>query len=173
MQKLLWVTIILLFGCGANDQFEATARDKLYSVGSFQKYVDDFKWQASKTGNSIVIDDLVIRFRHIPEEIILAQCLLFTKDYYPPIIDVDPDKWNNLSKTEKRILIFHELGHCILKRKHIDHYQSIMNTYLLDEKKFTKDKKLFMDELFNPEKYPSAPKVNLAPLGKGIHKCSH
>lgn len=35
-------------------------------------------------------------------------------------VTVDPDAWENLSPTGKEVLMFHELGHCVLNRGHDD-----------------------------------------------------
>lgn len=35
-------------------------------------------------------------------------------------VEIDEESWPNLTENEKEQLIFHELGHCILNREHIE-----------------------------------------------------
>lgn len=49
---------------------------------------------------------------------------------------IDIEYWNSYDELQREILIFHELGHCILNRKHkTDNYKgyalSIMNPYVI------------------------------------------
>jgi len=69
------------------------------------------------------------------------------------------DCWTNASEAAKEILIFHELGHALLKREHnsatfpnTNIYKSIMNYVTLSDlyTKYTPDKrKYYIDELFD------------------------
>jgi hypothetical protein len=54
-------------------------------------------------------------------------------------IVIRPFAWNAMSSVSKRSLVFHELGHCVLNRKHNDDLypdgcpKSIMSTYLVTD----------------------------------------
>jgi hypothetical protein len=79
---------------------------------------------------------------------------------YPPLIEIDPETWQNLSEYGREQLMYHELGHCALGLKHDDTTTmmgemelpaSIMNTYFFGESWF------YMN---NNEKYKEALKNN-------------
>jgi hypothetical protein len=40
---------------------------------------------------------------------------------------VDKEYWGRLSDDERKLLIFHELGHCVLGRKHVPTFHSDEN----------------------------------------------
>jgi hypothetical protein len=67
--------------------------------------------------------------------------------------------WNSASDTKKELLIYHELGHCILKRKgHTSGLisvegrvtvKSVMNLGLVSDTAYIKHKDYYINELFN------------------------
>lgn len=62
----------------------------------------------------------------------VGQCLTYEQGRNDLLID--EDYWSRSSDTNREFLIFHELGHCVLQRSHIDSSnpdgtcQSIMNS---------------------------------------------
>jgi hypothetical protein len=77
---------------------------------------------------------------------------------YKMNIKINPTLWETINKNTKRLVIYHELGHCILKRDHDDSKirssdgtidKSIMNTYTSGSSIFIKYKKYYISELFN------------------------
>lgn len=90
-------------------------------------------------------------------------------------IKIDPDYWNAspsnggpIDDDEKLSLIFHELGHCVLNRGHLDTsfidsngYQvmnSWMNWYVFFYDGYPGSKSYYLHELFNPA--PGSPGIN-------------
>lgn len=71
-------------------------------------------------------------------------------------IEIDPDYWQITSETKKEVLLFHELGHCVLGRDHDEqrvYYtvpKSIMYPYLFDFA-FQKYRSYYVEELKNPK----------------------
>jgi hypothetical protein len=69
-------------------------------------------------------------------------------------IEIDPDFWFESSDVKKEELLFHELGHCILNRDHLDekinYYvpKSIMYPYVFGYA-YTKYRSYYVDELKN------------------------
>lgn len=71
-------------------------------------------------------------------------------------IEIDPDYWQLTSETKKEVLLFHELGHCVLGRDHDEqriYYtvpKSIMYPYLFDSA-FRTHRSYYVEELKNPK----------------------
>jgi len=86
-------------------------------------YIDSFKEEATKRG-------LNLPFTHL-EAYIVENIANFSEnvcgvgwyDYYitrEPRIEIKESCWKNLSVEERKVLVFHELGHAILERGHLD-----------------------------------------------------
>jgi len=86
-----------------------------------------------------------------PKKTILASCTtgLF---YTDPTIYVDPDMWVPMSLVTRELMMFHELGHCVLHRGHVESIVSVMNATLMDTFLFTVREKELLMELFDPSK---------------------
>lgn len=69
-------------------------------------------------------------------------------------IEIDPDYWQSTSETKKEVLLFHELGHCVLGRDHDEqklYYtvpKSIMYPYLF-EQAYQTYRSYYVEELQN------------------------
>ena len=66
--------------------------------------------------------------------------------------------WNSLNKVDKKILINHELGHCVLGRVHEnkeaeDDLSSIMSAELIEGAEYLEHQDYYDNELFNPETF--------------------
>lgn len=116
----------------------------------FSYYVDLFKEESIKQNKEVHINDLSIEFvDDFIEENKIGNCLYSTNK--TPFITIKKDYWFNVASDELRqMLIFHELGHCILHRfLHEDTKKSIMNTYIQDDLYEHYDE--YMKELFSNE----------------------
>lgn len=95
-----WIILFLaLTGCGPKIQ-----------VSGFEKYVDKFE----RVGN-IKIIELVIQFDYLEDS--YAYCdsaQLFSWN----TITIDKETWDLFGETEREMIIFHEMGHCVLNRIH-------------------------------------------------------
>lgn len=129
----------------------------LVSVTSFaqidaelQSYYDSFLSDASSRGVTLDLSySLNIQFvnhnRHV----------------YPGISRINHDtksakilikriSWDTLSVVERKILLYHELGHIILYRTHQDYSLSIMNTSAVTESVYLANEAFLLNELFIP-----------------------
>jgi hypothetical protein len=123
-------------------------------VDGFEHYVNLFQEQAADLGQTIEVSDLVIRFKHIPIEdkkVVLGIC--WRGGNHVPTIDIDPEHWKGMSMVERELLMFHEMGHCLLRRDHVEDYTSIMNPYLIRTDEFIKDENRLLAELFDDSQY--------------------
>ena len=135
---------------------------KVYEVPPLiQPYVDLFEQEASKRGIQLDIDNLKVEFE---EELnggdAAGTCTFATEASPTPHIRLDTTSfnWKN-NEYHREILVFHELGHCILDRLHKDNIlsngniASIMRSTgeqvyggLLNDFK----REYYLDELFEP-----------------------
>lgn len=103
--------------------------------------------------NQLVIErkaaSLPIEFTDIAEtkeerESLMAYCLIDKEN--PVKIVVYRPNWKKASDTIKEETIFHELGHCILKRDHKE--GSVMSKYLPQPGFYEQHRQQFLNELF-------------------------
>ncbi len=84
-----------------------------------QPYVDLFEMEAAKRGYDITIDSLIVDFAtDLNEGMAAGQCTFATIRSPIPHITLDTTSfnWTN-NEYHREILVFHELGHCILDRR--------------------------------------------------------
>jgi hypothetical protein len=83
-------------------------------------YLDRFMVEANVRGYKIDMDrmNLEINFTSTLVENVSGQCTHNTTK--PNQVEISSSKWTNLNELQKEYLMFHELGHCILKRSHLD-----------------------------------------------------
>lgn len=120
------IVCIMLLNIGCTYQ-ENVNRASYYSVEmDTQHYVNEFIAAAKKNNKDIVINDLVIQFQpdkffKKPTEI--GRCSRCKKSTdCTPEINIKQSWWlkQTTSDLNRREVIFHELGHCILYRDHKD-----------------------------------------------------
>ncbi len=115
--RYLYIIILigLLFsGCREDEQIE------VYIDPEVLPYLDLFIAEAASRGLEIRIEDyaLSITVEHIDRENVAGQCTQATGSYNHIIID--PVYWKGYTEMNREALLFHELGHCILDRGHLD-----------------------------------------------------
>jgi hypothetical protein len=168
MRYLILLALCVL-GCGTDE--EASSRPKVLSIDDkVTSYVADFEAESIAHGKPTVVDHLIVKFDNIEQtkkdKIILAYCKqIFYKAGIVPTIILDTSEWRTATKTRKRTLMFHELAHCVLNRDHEDRYASIMNSMIISDKIFNSNPDLYIDELFNPEKYRPKKKKKIIKQG--------
>jgi hypothetical protein len=123
----------------------------------FTVYVDRFVSEARDRGITINVDNLDIKF--VGETDPPGFCGFGLVD--PPRVQIKQSDgcWNLRTDIEKEILVFHELGHAILRRGHINDklpngdFKSLMfdgNQFSLYNQYTPEKRKYYLDELFNP-----------------------
>ncbi len=150
---LLGPLLILVSSCKKERQYPVVDP-------SLQQYYDSFQEEALKRGieidfvnspiEGIIVDDL--------EDSISGQCLHSESSWHR--IRINRKSWTLYSHLKREFLIFHELGHCYLDRRHLDDRdddgvcESLMHSgssaCFLDYNATTR--KRYLDELFDAEK---------------------
>jgi hypothetical protein len=147
MVKLfIFIFFILFLNCIKNNHHHPEIIHEIDP--EFNTYLTRFE---SHFGSKI--DDITIIFG-CPDNNKAAVCYYETR-----VIEVDPVNWDNSSDLRKEQLIFHELGHCVLRRfEHIDTHtdgcpDSIMRSYTFTEWEidncYEPDHDFYINELFN------------------------
>jgi hypothetical protein len=103
---------IMLLGC-SREHVKVVSIDP-----AFQGYVNDFVSDAATVGVHIVIDDLIVEFTNQLTSETLGECQ-FGNANQTPIIIIDAQDWPGESTTYQKVVLYHELGHCILNRQHV------------------------------------------------------
>lgn len=75
----------------------------------------------------------------------------FPTSYYGEAnIVIDMENWLLSSDIEREMLIFHELAHCVLNKKHTD--TGLMSPMLINKKEYLKHRTEFLNDLYRETK---------------------
>lgn len=117
---LLFSVVFLVSACG---------RQMLYDTAIFESYVETFEKESITYGMPTQVLELVIRFSTELKNDVAGQCQ--RNPNASPLILINISYWEYLTPGQKEILLFHEMGHCVLGFGHDDTEKAIMNTRLL------------------------------------------
>ena len=103
------LSFLLLFGCKKDDPIE-------YIVDSdFEEYVQRFIDEAAARGVEIDFSDTGLLIEYSDRIVDGASGYCYVGQHH---IVIDKSEWSTLTDTQKEYLLFHELGHCELDRRH-------------------------------------------------------
>lgn len=140
---LIMAVTLTLVGCG---------REKTLDVGEFAPYVQRFEAVGAQAGHPLKIDDLIIKLGSMDRPSEQGYCTLSTDE--TPRVTISSSAWPTLDDTEREALIFHELGHCILIRRHDSSTltngdpATLMNPYAMDAYTYMNRLDYYHQELF-------------------------
>ena len=148
--KLLPVICMVLLGCGA---LPPPADAVGYINPELRPYVQRF----ADEGNILLSTGLYVGFGKVgdhpdPDRRILAVCYMNMER-----VVVDRNLWKEMDETHREVLIFHELGHCVLGRYHIDYVDgvcpaSIMHPLLpVAARCYERNRPYYIQELFTED----------------------
>lgn len=144
MKHLLFSTLIALVSCNRG----LPIPHQVSIDSQFQPYVNAFVQEGHKQGRDITIDNLIITFNHIDQH--LGECNMYDHGTTGiPTIYINEVQWNYYSETSRKVMIFHEMGHCVLWREHSASFYSIMYPYLLGDSMYIYYWNDYMKELFD------------------------
>lgn len=140
--KILILSLLSLVACG-------------HTQCEFESYVDQFRAVAVQQGRpDLVAIEPNIRFATEamstePNRIVVGQCFQYSNGYE---IVIKREFWDLVSETARTLLIFHELGHCVLNRQHEERRPSIMMPVNLPaDATYEANKVYYLKELFHPK----------------------
>lgn len=88
---------------------------------SIEVYVNEFNSYVSSYGTTVINKGIYYNFgdlSSLPGHV-LGKCVSYKNDN---IVFIDPTFWASASDWDRRSVVFHELGHCILGRSHRTFY---------------------------------------------------
>lgn len=149
---LLFLGIAVVASCSKEDEVD-------YFVDcSLTEYFDRFVDEAAERG--VVVDFLADPvngyIRVITSQNVIGQCA--HKEDEPNTVIIDKLYWDAATDLEREFLVFHELGHCVLDREHLDNSDgqgfcvSMMTsgTGLCTIRYTAVNRESMLDELFHP-----------------------
>lgn len=126
---------------------------KIRITGEFEPYVEKFESESSRFDQAVAVEEVIIELGTL-ETSKNGVCIL--KSNEPPKIIIQYSFWKSASQESKEVLLFHELGHCILKREHKEGVHptsfrpvSIMRSEIVSAQDFLENYDEYLGELFN------------------------
>lgn len=144
---ILVVGVVLLLGCKKNE-------GPLVHP-DLQVYLDDFKEEAAERGITVDYEKTPINILFISDidRVELGWCSVRPNEFNT--ININVVFWPAMQPLEKERLVFHELGHCYLKRSHLETERSdgfclsIMNSAQGCADNYSEETRdRYLDELF-------------------------
>lgn len=115
--KYLLVTLLVLSGCGKG--LVPPAADH----GAFEGYFQAFESASREFGRATEGDSAVSIGFGKPSGELAGACNV---SWGQRSIVIDPEQWMQLTKSDRKTLIFHELGHCLLNRSHVTSWIEVL-----------------------------------------------
>jgi hypothetical protein len=115
-------------------------------------YVIEFEQHGGEVGAPVKVQDLIAGFGNLDNPRSNGVCELQQGE--TPKIIISRTKWDRMTEEKRESLMFHELGHCILGRKHDSSTTqdgipaSLMNPYSLDSWTYAEYRAYYINELF-------------------------
>jgi hypothetical protein len=104
--------LLVLFGLTTSGCGKAPAVD----AGEYSSYVDRFVEESRRSGQPVEVQDLKVVSSDAIDPSENAVCDLVAGR--TPTVSVNAARWAGLTELERESVLFHELGHCVLKRVH-------------------------------------------------------
>lgn len=100
-----------MFGC-------ARGHEHQLQISGFEAQFSAFEAAGASVGKPISTDDLIITLDPSLASSYGATGMCYTRPDTTPNIHIDQGYWQHSTDTQKQILLFHEMGHCLLGRVH-------------------------------------------------------
>lgn len=144
---LLLISFGLQIGCAT------PPHDKqVYIAPELVQQFDNFQYEADAHGITLDIVDIIVVFGEMDEDEVIGYC--WQRDNMTPLVVISQEFWQTASIVEQEILMFHELGHCLLNKEHDNRLDingmpnSIMNEYILDEYYYETYREDYLQQFF-------------------------
>jgi len=117
IQYVICLMLLLLSSCEI-DPVTPEPVEETQVVSPLEKYFLSFENEARK--RNLIIDlaelDLTAEISEINEDNVAGTCSY--SSHFPNHITIDSSFWNNASDIIREMVVFHELGHCVLGQGH-------------------------------------------------------
>jgi hypothetical protein len=106
-------SVTFAMGCAPKEKEHV----ELFQVDdTFLPYVQNFETVSSEEGREVRITDLILSFGPTNNITETGVCEIATNE--TPRVTINQGIWNGLNNNDRQEVIFHELGHCVLRRRH-------------------------------------------------------
>ena len=118
---------------------------------SVDSHYTKFKNLAQQYGAIFVADSVTFSFRSFFGSTV-GMCTFSSSRRNK--VELSTNAWNNGSDTFREMLLFHELGHCLLGRGHTNathssgRPESLMNSWLFDQRTYVANRDAYLKELY-------------------------
>jgi hypothetical protein len=118
----------------------------------FLPYVERFEKASEAMGNPIQVSDLRLEFGQMQNAMENGACEIVGDEV--PTVYINEKAWNRLTEVDREALIFHELGHCVLRRAHVAEIEetgvpkSLMHPYRIQTRVYVANEEAYLKELF-------------------------
>lgn len=140
--KLTPLSIFIFFGCSDNEQAPTVILEE------FQPYIDTFQAEAASRGYTIDLSGLSVTYSEN-----LGDFCGWGANFQ---IQIKGSCWSTFTESQKEELMFHEIGHAVFRRQHLEDVmpnssqKSIMTTAFGVYNDFTPEKRsYYIDELLD------------------------
>lgn len=119
MKEMIMVCCVLFVACFPNtDPLEDSLAIQAEVDSELESYYSLFEAEAADRGLFIDLADYELESRivEIEEEGVAGTCQLHSQENN--IVTIDLEFWKNASPALKELVVFHELGHCVLYQHH-------------------------------------------------------
>jgi len=119
MSEMIMIVCVFFVACFPNtDPLEDSMESIAEVENSLFSYYDAFEAEAAKRGLVINLDDynLESHIAEIHEDGIAGTCQY--NSHASNVVTIDLQFWNDASEASREMVVFHELGHCVLYQGH-------------------------------------------------------
>jgi len=115
--KYLYFLLLLILGSYLLPSCNEPEEEGIFIEEALQEYFDRFQEEAAIRGIEVNYDSAGISgyLGSIPDQGVIGQCVRSNG-----AVTVDKQFWIGFDDLTREFVIFHELGHCFLKRDHCD-----------------------------------------------------
>lgn len=126
-----------------------------------QPYVNSFMDEYEARGGDAMhlTPNLIVRWSDtMPDTGVIGYCQLSKVDMYLPEVVLLRSYWLTSSEVTREILIYHELGHCLLNYDHIEtDIYDVMFPSIINQYYYIENRHAILDKFFDPSSRPRWP----------------
>lgn len=157
MKGIRWSITVLLLLIAACQEEESIVETPVSDIApELVPYFERFESESLSRDRQVLLSDFVLvgMITEIEGENVVGKCSYSTNT--PRTVRIDADFWEGANDLEREYVVFHELGHCLLNRDHLDTQYpngtcvSIMQsgTGTCKANYSSRTRSLYLDELF-------------------------
>jgi len=141
MKNLILIFAIITSSC------QLAEPDYIYSIDKeIEPYYLEFISEGNVRGLNFTQVSILMAFEELPDEM-LGESIKNAYTSYPKVL-IDRSEWLVKSDSDRRYVVFHELGHALLGRGHEENSESIMSSYKSAMRNFAHYPNPMINELF-------------------------